>query len=147
LNYNGFYFKVGLKKLTKKERTVLTVIAEFCKKKNFLATLKTSGSVVKEKDLLNWLDSNFFKSKEMIDQMRCDFCNGNIRVDLCNSLGTVECDAGHKMNRCQRSLLPLNCNEFKSCLKCKVCWNLMSDGDYPNLCKLYKNKNKCLFCN
>lgn len=116
------------------------LVADFCKRKNFL-------SAFKEKELVKWLDNNFSKLEEIAGEVRCDFCGKCVRVDLSNSLASVECDQGHTMSRCQRSLLPLDCAEFKACPKCKCTWNILNERDYPNLSGLYRDKNNCLFCN
>ena len=131
------------------------LVGEFSIKKNFFENSKMSNQVIA------WLEDNFLNinaSKitdkasstnliSLVDQIKCDLCGKELRVDLSKDLSTIECNMGHVMSRCQRSLLPLDNFDFKTCSKCNCVWSVLKENDYPNLIGLHKTRDTCLFCN
>jgi hypothetical protein len=141
--------------LTNKERLILLLISDFSIKKNFFADNN-------HKQILEWLEENFinidsvskitdkFNSPvsllSLCNQIKCDLCGKSLRIDLSKELNSIECEMGHVMSRCQKSLLPLNSLNYKSCTKCNSTWNILDPIDYPNLDQLYSAQNICIFC-
>ena len=129
--------------------------------KNFFLNSKaTTDFGISEEKLKEWLEDNFLNIEHskiqdnynsdslitLVSRVKCEVCGKNLKIDSSNELNMIECELGHIMSRCQRSLLPLNSLRFKSCSKCKCTWNDLNSVDYPNLNDLYKDINKCMFC-
>lgn len=139
---------------------MLLLIAVFSMKNFFLKPKNKINIGVSEEKLKEWLEDNFLNIDQskiqdnysseslitLVNRVKCDVCGKNLKIDSSNELNMIECELGHIMSRCQRSLLPLNIFRFKSCSKCKCTWNDLNPIDYPNLNDLFNDINKCMFC-
>jgi len=137
--------QIGFEQLSSHERLIMLLVGEFSLKKNFFSNSSDSAS-------RQWLHEHFLNTTasnelmDLINTVKCDFCGQMIRVDKSNELNTVECESGHVMNRCQKSLMPLDNFKFSSCAFCHAAWNVLDNSLYPNLSDQFGKQSQCLFC-
>jgi len=135
----NFVEQNGLETLTEKERIVYALFIEFSIKKNFFA-----GQSKKEKKLKDFLSKN---RKHLFSQLsKCDLCGKSFKICESSELSSVRCDQEHIMNRCEKSLLPLNNFKFIKCKNCNSVWNYFQPIDYPNINRFFGSQINCLFC-
>ena len=138
--------QIGFEQLSSHERLVMLLVGEFSLKKNFFSCSSHSAS-------RQWLHEHFLNtaaSNELMDlvsTVKCDFCGQMIRMDKSSELNTVECESAHVMNRCQKTLLPLDNFKFNTCAFCHAAWNVHDNRLYPNLSDHFGKQSHCLFCN
>jgi hypothetical protein len=170
-------FKIDYEKLTTHEKLLVVIHGQFSISKNFFYGLdlayineKYSLSLKSVNTIEKWLvegigcklkikteetcensDQNHENLIKMVDNLACDLCGSKFRLDNTNlGLENIECElSGHVVNRCQKTLLPLNSFKFEKCNVCNSKWNTnINHINYPNFEYLRNNLNHlCLFCN
>jgi hypothetical protein len=135
LNYDSLF---GL------EKFIYLINYNFAMRKNFLPT-KTEHFNEEEYYLnLRKADENIFKP-----YIKCSVCMQSLEFfDQCLELKTIECNLGHKLKRCEKSLLLLNYKSYKCCFVCGCAWNAYDSAELPNLKDFFINsQNTCIYCN
>lgn len=116
--------------LSPKERILVTVYEKFALKKNFYSNQKWSK-----------IDTNLVLS----EYPRCDLCASKFDPATSLDLSRIECESGHVMSRCQKTLFPLNNFKYQKCYACYSVWNVMGVKDFPNFSTIFNES--CLYCN
>ncbi|RNA25451.1 hypothetical protein BpHYR1_034489 [Brachionus plicatilis] len=75
------------------------------------------------KDLEEWAKRirENFNDKDLLKL--CDLCGKKFSIDGNLNLNKIKCISGHNMNRCEKSLMPLNNFRYKKCSMCNSKWN------------------------
>jgi hypothetical protein len=168
-------FKIGYDNLNVAEKFVVIVYGEFAEHKSFLnnldvarvnskygLTLQDVGTfrqwlrdelkgklAVKYEDVDEATEAEKSECLELANLMEgqaCDLCGARVRVELGLELASVRCERGHTVNRCQKTLLPLNNFRHARCGMCGSCWNFLSVKDYGHFKHLNQDLDFCLFC-
>ena len=82
----------------------------------------------------------------MIEAITCDLCGENFDFKNSLEIQDMKCVHGHVMNRCQKTLLPLDNYRHEKCPLCHSAWNYVTRDCYPNFLKLIQNLKLCLYC-
>ncbi len=123
-------------KLNDKEKVIYALLCDFSIKKVFFDN----------KDLENRIKTFLKKNANQFNNLKCDLCLSKFNIAESNDLNKVVCEQGHVMNRCEKSLLPLNNFKFKKCYNCGSVWNLLNKLDYPLMSEYFYDQNLCLYC-
>ncbi len=123
------------------EKLIYLVNYNFAVKKNFLP----------KNDIFNE-EKNYAKLRENHENLfrpyiKCSICSQNLNFFNCLELKAVECNLGHKLNRCEKSLLLLDYKNYKCCFVCGCAWNAYSSVDLQNFRELFDIQNTCAYCN
>ncbi len=81
--------------------------------------------------------------------IKCSICMQSLDFfNQCLELKTVECNLGHKLNRCEKSLLLLSYKNNRSCTVCGCSWNVYSVNDLPKFKDFFiDSQDTCIYCN
>ena len=128
-------YNIGFKKLNDIEKLVLLIQSDFAIKKDFY------GKSDKEIAIIKWLNHNFTSEfqlnkessncdslpEQVMNELKqnlpiafkkylsCYICSKFVCVDKNVDINFIECEFGHKIRRCVKSLLPLSCKKFNKC--------------------------------
>jgi hypothetical protein len=161
-------YNIGFKNLNDIEKLVLLIQSDFAIKKDFY------GKSDKEIEIVKWLNDNFTSEFQLnkVESGNCDslpeqlmnenkqnlpiafkkylsccICSKFVCVDKNVDINFIECEFGHKIRRCVKSLLPLSCKKFNKCCLCESEWTLYSEDETPNFMGFFQNVERlCLFC-
>lgn len=155
-------YKCGFQNLTTLEKYILLIQSDFVLKKKLYdkksiidwveycfneksdGFLKHLWSTRCSSDSLNLKTQERF---ELESYMKCYLCEEAFDLRKNYNLCYFECESGHKIHRCEKTLVPLNYTEYKKCKLCFCCWNIYKRDELPNLSNLYFDKfNFCLYC-
>jgi hypothetical protein len=141
--------RVGFEKMNNCERLMVAIMGDFCIRKNFFQDKS-------EKKLATWLTKTFLDPKlseyeglqNLIhNRMRCDVCARKFKFVDSNDLSRIECESGHVMARCEKTLLPLDNFKYKKCSMCNSKWNFVNEDVFPHfVTQLDRYSEACLFC-
>lgn len=133
-------------KLEAFEKRLLLQMGKFGIKKNFFQK-NEYGSVFKQ--LEEWIKKILENCCENDLSKLCDLCGKKFSIDGNLNLNKIKCISGHNMNRCEKTLMPLNNFKFKKCALCNSKWNFIESTNEmtKNFQDCFFNQiNSCLYC-
>jgi hypothetical protein len=132
----NIFKQIKVDKLNDKEKLIYALLCDFSIKKVFFDN----------KDLENKIKTFLKKNTNQFNNLKCDLCSSKFKITESIDLNKLVCEQGHVMNRCEKSLLPLNNFKFKKCYNCGSIWNLLNKLDYPLMSEYFSDQNVCLYC-
>lgn len=133
-----------IEKLTTSERLILDLYCNFALKKNF--SYKKINENTLKKIIKDNRSSKTFDLTSILKLLKCDLCGKNFNFENSLEMNSLNCESGHSVSRCQKSLLPLNSLYFRKCDLCYSAWNYFDKNDFPNFNRLIVNQNSCFLC-
>ena len=165
-------YTIGFEKMIDIEKLMLLIQSDFALRNNFYGkndreikimqwindnftnyfelSKHEKGDSITEKLMNSYkkkLNSNENLSNSFKKFLRCNICSKYLRIDKNTEMSYIECEFGHKIKRCVKSLLPLSLKVFKKCYLCEVEWTLYSEDEMPNFLDFFNHVERlCMFC-